>query len=306
MHILGEVDFGLARANQRASLARQLVPVGPLFAVTSSGSEASWVYRPRLYITSWPLNASGNLVGALTGHLPVRFADGATPEHHGSVPLVPTLMLGGARPALAQLPSAAGGWSLHLPSRAPGTVVAKPPLCLAALPSSRGQGAELNPRAAARGSKSDPSPEPAILQEAYMRLHKSNQTKSLSTQDWEWLLGLPAAWTAALRRDHFLWLADVCPTHVGAAIFQSLPAALLIVPRPRAGGVGENLGPLRPVFERWSHLFAAPSHPLNRFNQHLRSVGKDPAHFAAPSYPEMHARGESAAAVGFQRGAVLS
>ena len=70
LHACGELNLGLSRANTRAEAARAVVPEGPLFVVVSSSSTATWISRPRLYITTWPLVAGGALVGVRGGTPP--------------------------------------------------------------------------------------------------------------------------------------------------------------------------------------------------------------------------------------------
>ena len=160
--------------------------------------------------------------------------------------------------------------------------------------------------AASRRQEQGDHLQPPRAFERFALLWCDQQHRLPTEEDWAVLLGLPASWVAPLRRHHLATLALAPPQQLLAPLLLPLLAHARQIERPRAGGTGERLGRLRPVFERHSHLFAPPSHPANLFAASLRRKGLNPASFGAPAYPELDARGEAWAAVGQQRGAATS
>ena len=114
--------------------------------------------------------------------------------------------------------------------------------------------------------------EPSILFESYnllwTRASGKVQWRRPAAADWELLLGLPLGWTSPLGSDDTR-LRLLSSTPPPAPLQQPFQAWFLHQPAvecPRAGGLGERLGPLRPAFEQAAHLFASPRHPVNRFS----------------------------------------
>ena len=320
VHALCELHGPLAvlqrpRANRVLHLSA-LVPRGALYAVHIQAGRASWVARPRTYLCSWPLSGALPLVGAWGRHPPLRTAVETPLETAPGAGSVPTGLLQGALPDLRALPSAKTGWHLGVPWSAPWAPTgATPPNRLWPLPAQPpvGAGWAADPAcssvvpsgpAAARAA-ADPSLPPRSF-ESYGLLWRSAEWQLPSVEDWCWLLGLPADWVAPLRKHHLATLACAPPQAVLRTLLQPLATFHPAPPLPQAGGTGERLGPLRPLFEAHAHLFAGPSHPLNRFSASLARRGLSPAAFGAPCYPELEARGLAAAGIGTQRGATIS